>query len=365
MRKILLISLIFIFVLFFAKVNDVKAMGTPNNKGYAECWYSWTKGTTTGVMSKNRHFLVAVTVFKDTNGNYNGYAVTGCGSLNITESNIDANKCTLTNYDEIFNESNSAKLGTLFHSNGTWSCPVLYFQSNTKDNSVSLSLDKKSGYDEVPQAYGTEDLWSGSSKNKSQQTGKPELTNDDIDDLNQYSGYTGDYEKGTTDCDEDKDGNGISDCIDAIMAWGNSNTNGKCTIINGKYYGKDGTEVDEETFKEECQNADCSILYSKYEQGKTLRDFLSNLFWIICIIGIVLLIILTSGEFIKIIIGQDDDGLQNAFKHTVTRIICVVVLLLLPMLVSAIITIINKEAASEFTIGEDGNVLCGVASEKE
>ncbi len=134
-------------------------------------------------------------------------------------------------------------------------------------------------------------------------------------------------------CDEE--------CIASIMAWGN--------------LGYDVLDSD--------GKADCSILWQEYENGKNFRNLLSIFFWIICIIAIILLIIFTCVEFIKVITGQDDDGMRVAFKHTLIRILCVVMLLLLPMLISWIVGTINEKAASEFTIGADGEVLCNIAEE--
>ena len=65
-------------------------------------------------------------------------------------------------------------------------------------------------------------------------------------------------------------------------------------------------------------------------------------------------------EFIKVITGQDDEGIKKALKHSLIRIVCAVLLLLLPMLVNFIITVINNAFSGEVTIGANGEVTCGV-----
>lgn len=131
----------------------------------------------------------------------------------------------------------------------------------------------------------------------------------------------------------------VSADIDAIIRWGNP------------------TNVLDSTGA--LENLDCQSLLSNYNEEKTMRDFLSNLFWIISIIGIILLIIMTSIEFIKVVTGQDDEGLIKAFKHTVIRAICVVILLLLPMILSFILGFMNDITDNEeyYLKDKDGNIV--------
>lgn len=125
----------------------------------------------------------------------------------------------------------------------------------------------------------------------------------------------------------------------------------------------------------------CEHLLSNYK----IREFLNNLFWIISIIGIILLIVMTAMEFIKVITGQDDEGIKKAFKHTIIRIVCVVILLLLPMIINTIITIINENnkyyltdkngeivkdekgnpIELKLTIGDDKQPTCGIGEVNE
>lgn len=106
--------------------------------------------------------------------------------------------------------------------------------------------------------------------------------------------------------------------------------------------------------KYKSDTIDCTIINSD------LKKFLKNFLWIIAIVGIMMLLLMTATEFIKVVTGSEEDGLKTAFKHTVTRIICVIVLLLLPTLVSAVISILNKYSEDNITIGSNGDPVCGI-----
>lgn len=97
--------------------------------------------------------------------------------------------------------------------------------------------------------------------------------------------------------------------------------------------------------------------------GTNTIKFVYNLFLAIQIIGIVLLIVLTSVDFVKAVIAADEDGLKKAFKSLYRRIIVVVLLLMLPTLVTWILNMINAnqyqyDEHKNFVIGADGNPLC-------
>lgn len=121
------------------------------------------------------------------------------------------------------------------------------------------------------------------------------------------------------------------------------------------YYDADNNSITEEEFEKECINyesTDCSIF------GDELIDFLKKLFWIISIAGIILLVVMTMVEFVKALTGSDDSGLIKGFKHTFVRIVAVIILLLLPTIITFILTLVNRY--SDYKIGGNGNVICGV-----
>lgn len=324
--KMTLMTAIMFLGVFFINVDSAKAMGKPDNKGYAECWYDWSVTTTTGVMSKSRHFLMAITVFRNTDGNYDGYAVTGCGENDITSNNINSNKCTLKNYNAVFNTVSSSALKKKFKNDLTkkWQCPTIYVKSQANSNDVELSWKEKSGFKKIPDRGATV-------SDKSKQSGAPTLNNETINNINPYTkDKEGNY---------DKNSSSEKSQIDEITNWGKK--------------GKDNESYD-------TNEGNCAIIPSD------LQEKLSQLFWVITIVGILLLIIMTSIEFIKVITASEEDGLKGAFKHTVIRAICVIILLLLPTLINAIIVIINdsniqKDSDGQIVIGEEGDPLCKVA----
>lgn len=127
------------------------------------------------------------------------------------------------------------------------------------------------------------------------------------------------------------------------------NVEGKADIDKIIEWGK---TADKEYVLNAEDSKTCAELLGNYK----LKQFLNNLFWIISIIGIILLIIMTAIEFIKVITGQDDNNLKDAFKHTVIRGICVIVLLLLPVIISAIITVVNNNNEYYLT-DKNGNII--------
>lgn len=68
---------------------------------------------------------------------------------------------------------------------------------------------------------------------------------------------------------------------------------------------------------------------------------ISNAFLTICVIGVVLVVILGSTDFVKAVASSDDDALAKAWKKFRYRIISVVILLLLPVLVDFILSFVN------------------------
>ena len=96
---------------------------------------------------------------------------------------------------------------------------------------------------------------------------------------------------------------------------------------------------------------------------QSVISFLKNTFFLIQVLGVILLVIITIIQFIKVITASDDEGLSKTFKNTVKRIIIVILLLLLPQLIIAILNIINNnayktDAFGSYIIGEDGRPLC-------
>ena len=97
-----------------------------------------------------------------------------------------------------------------------------------------------------------------------------------------------------------------------------------------------------------------------------VKKLINEVLTIISVASIILLIIMSMIEFVKAITGANDDLIKTAFKHTIIRIVCVVILFLLPILVSSIIDLVNKinepqtDENGNYKIGDDGNPLCGI-----
>lgn len=121
---------------------------------------------------------------------------------------------------------------------------------------------------------------------------------------------------------------------DKIKEWGDANSEGSYSLDN----------VGDE----------CGVITSE------LKDLISTILWIIDIIGILLLIVMTVINFIQAITGSDEEKLRDALKHLRVRVIVVFVLLLLPVIVSVIITIINHNAGGVVEIGADGQPFCNI-----
>lgn len=98
----------------------------------------------------------------------------------------------------------------------------------------------------------------------------------------------------------------------------------------------------------------CSII------SDDLLRLLQNAFFLISVIGIILVVAMTALSFVKAVVGSDDEKLRDALKHLVTRIIVIIILLLLPMILDFIISIINT--TGEVSINKDGDVFCDVTN---
>ena len=59
----------------------------------------------------------------------------------------------------------------------------------------------------------------------------------------------------------------------------------------------------------------CSVINPK------LQSLLNTIFWVISIIGIILVVVMTALSFIKAIVGSNDEKFRDAFRHLFTRII--------------------------------------------
>ena len=101
----------------------------------------------------------------------------------------------------------------------------------------------------------------------------------------------------------------------------------------------------------------CSALLSTDDEE--LVGFIKTVVYGIAIVGIVILILSTAGDFLKAITSGEADKMSDTFKRFKNRIIAVIILLLLPLLVNWIITFLNNYVIQD----EDGTVRIGDVSE--
>lgn len=331
--KIALITAIMFFGVFFSGIDSAKAEG--DNTGYAQCYYYWEETINFGNVDGQdkpvydiKGYNVGINVYKVGNsaGDFRGWATVGCG---IGKTN---NTCTIDNYNNVFHDVKrySGVFGAdndCYGSIGTgeankcktvnWKCPEKIYVS--KDyGSDKMTIHVLSG----KCVSGVNCTEHQLSKSNIKSNGEPT----ELDVVKQVT-------QGT------RTSNNSGDEIEKIQNWGN--------------YGKNGDEY-------RIDGSDCTIISGE------LQTKLSQLFWVITIVGILLLIVMTAIEFIKVITASEEDGLKGAFKHTVIRAVCAIILLLLPVLINAVINIINdnnfiKDENGNVVIGDSGDPLCKVA----
>ncbi len=89
-----------------------------------------------------------------------------------------------------------------------------------------------------------------------------------------------------------------------------------------------------------------------------IQKLLHKIFFGISVAGIIILVVMTAISLAKVITASEDEALRNFFKGLWKRLICLIILLLLPMIVTFIIQLVNNVAPS-LGIKSD-NPLCNV-----
>lgn len=325
--------------LFFIGINNTKALGEPDGNGNAVCTYSCSHTTSTGLMSKDASYVMSIIVYRNTDGVYVGYADVNAQNLGIQGFDVDDGtgwKFEESSYNTIFNDS--SKLKENFYSGNKWGCPdAMYGVYKSSSKTIEIYYNHKIGSDKC------------NVKDESFQEG--------------FSGETTPYQTvddngriiiGEESSDDDEDDELSQIAAAYKMCYFTEDKDG-----NIQYYDKDGNEIEKEDYEENCAGLTeikCDII------SDNISEFLNHLFWVISIAGILLLVIMTMVEFIKALTGSDDSGLIKGFKHTLIRIIAVIILLLLPTILTALLNLVNKY--STYKIGEDGSVTCGIGVNK-
>lgn len=89
-----------------------------------------------------------------------------------------------------------------------------------------------------------------------------------------------------------------------------------------------------------------------------VRDLLHQVFLGISIGGIIILIVMTAISLIKVITASEDNALSNFIKGLWKRIICLIILLLLPTIITFLIQVVNGVGVA-WNINS-GNPLCDI-----
>lgn len=307
--KTLMISFMLVFSMMFINVNETKAMGKPNGKGFAECEYKVAKETGASD-TQQRLFAIRITVFKNTDGNYDGYAITGCGNVESTNKNsasyYDENRCKISNYSEMFNRKDLKKYfasssvtnnvgdDPLDKKSDKWKCPTLYAKiGNTRtdvNTTIELSYKKQTGKD-----------WKKITQksNFSSKTGNPTLK-------------AGIYSGNKTD--------GVANSIEK-----EKNNNGHSTNSNGL-----------DTTGGVGHTAGCTMLK---KDGEFLK-MLQLAFTIMQVAGVVLLVVLSIVDFMRGIASDEQDRIKKLSKKFIFRLIAAAILLLAPVIIALVLDIL-------------------------
>ena len=141
---------------------------------------------------------------------------------------------------------------------------------------------------------------------------------------------------------------------------------------------KESVEEQEESLKDEGSVGDGSIIEAILDWGMggsdkkysgdaldpcdlitgDIQTLLHKIFFGISVAGIIILVVMTAVSLVKVITASEDEALRNFFKGLWKRLICLIILLLLPMIVTFVIQLVNN-VAPNLGIRSD-NPLCDV-----
>ena len=92
-------------------------------------------------------------------------------------------------------------------------------------------------------------------------------------------------------------------------------------------------------FKKDNTNSSCGDVINQ-----DVKDFLNQLFTYITIAGVILIVVMSMVSGIKVITLSEEKAIRSFFKSIWVRVVCLIILLLLPMLVSFTISTVNNIA---------------------
>ena len=92
-------------------------------------------------------------------------------------------------------------------------------------------------------------------------------------------------------------------------------------------------------FKKDNTNSSCGDVINQ-----DVKDFLNQLFSYITIAGIILIVVMSMVSGIKVITLSEEKAIRSFFKSIWVRVVCLIILLLLPFLVNFVVSTVNNIA---------------------
>ena len=324
MKKYLKYLVLCLLVFVIGINNNVKAEKIASQDGYARCVYGGTVSDST--VSSN--IAVVIRVYKDTDGVVRAYSKMRCSDTynEMATGAAEMRDCSIGNYDDIFKKADK-KLYPSFGEGG-WKCPGKIWVDvvpQYPNNGGNISITERGGYTALS-------LNNDYSKTENSAV----IFESDDDDTGDFMRIPS-LSESMNDFVEEKEKGDLGDpkIIEDIFNWGNS-------------------DDDSRRFNDNVVDS-CSFITDGVQQ------LLHKIFLYISIAGIILLVVLTAVSLVKVITASEDEALRNFFKGLWKRIICLIILLLLPTIVAFIIQIMNW-AAPNLGFRSD-NPLCNVTNE--
>ena len=363
MRKYILAFLI-VFCILFININDVNAADCNNGVvcHYSFCGMRDKTQASNGLLAQSCPQSVGQVkldiVFRCKNNDKNASECTTFESWAYAFKNSGSGAEELKswgNYDFLFKNTDKY-LKQLFSERGKFTCPTILvsLQNSTNDDMYTYGYARPSNYDfsqSSVEGVQNNTIWSNMPSGR-RVTGSAECI-DSSTDLSAIKKKTsgvsdsaitdateesiknnkeilgqGDRTPLDIDCNDEKNKNTI---ICAIYEWGGLD---------------DSTRFD-------SSNVDPCALIS----GET-QKLLHQVFLFISIAGIMILVVMTAISLVKVITASEDNALSNFLKGLWKRIICLIILLLLPTVITFLIQVINGVGVA-WNINSD-NPLCDV-----
>ena len=233
------------------------------------------------------------------------------------------------NYDEIFHNADG-NMGYFRTNSNNFKCPTLVYKGvevkpHRSEVHTKIYYNKSQGNDNV--------TYHSAEKKSSECIPQGQNVNyDEFVDKVQTRSTATLYENATPDYYDDNGDIGDLSIIDAIFDWGSNSD-------DSKKYSSEGVDP-------------CALINGE------IQEILHDAFLFISVGGIIILVVMTSISLVKVITASEDDALRNFLKGLWKRIICLIILLVLPVLVTFIIQLVNNVAPS-LGINSD-NPLCNV-----